>query len=240
MIVGKDSRLRRLPPELNAKQRLFFDGIRYSIETADLAYSRLRETLLQISGNSGNGVSPGVSNQRAFAAAVQDAWSIVDSLNRLRNLLNEVPNVKKNTPPLRIFRQKTEVVRDLRNGVQHLEGTLQDLAKANLPVWGSLAWVTRQEPNSNSVLSCVLVAGTIQTSSVDLVNLVGKVVDPPVDLVELSAYGYKVNLSDLMKRTEDLTRSLETALETALQELFPGRDIPQAGADFYLDMRIEI
>lgn len=62
MIVSEESRFRRLPPELKPKQRLFFDGIRYSIETADLAYSRLRETLLQIVAV--EDVSPEASDQR--------------------------------------------------------------------------------------------------------------------------------------------------------------------------------
>lgn len=123
--------------------------------------------------------------------------------------------------------------------MQHLEGTLQKLAEDNQPVWGALAWVAQPRPNSDSLLSCVLVAGTIQTGSVNLVNPVGKVFVPPIDHVELNAYGYSTNLSDLMRQTEELTESLERGLEKGLQEIFPGREIPQAGADIYIEVTLK-
>lgn len=44
MIINNDSPLRRLPP-LDPKTTLILDGIRYSIEMADAAYSKLHKTI---------------------------------------------------------------------------------------------------------------------------------------------------------------------------------------------------
>ena len=43
MIIGKDSSFRRLPTALSEEQKLFLDGIRYSVEMADIAHRSLKE-----------------------------------------------------------------------------------------------------------------------------------------------------------------------------------------------------
>jgi hypothetical protein len=48
MIIDDNSPLRRLPGELNRKQALFLDGIRYSVEIAYLSHTRLRQTLFEL------------------------------------------------------------------------------------------------------------------------------------------------------------------------------------------------
>ncbi len=53
LIVGEESPLRQLPADLNCKQTLFLDGIRYSVEMADLAHARLRDTLLRLAVSQG-------------------------------------------------------------------------------------------------------------------------------------------------------------------------------------------
>jgi len=51
MIIEDDSPFHQLPAALNRKQTLFLDGIRYSVEMADLAHSRLQAALLQHTQN---------------------------------------------------------------------------------------------------------------------------------------------------------------------------------------------
>jgi len=74
MIIGPDSPLRRLPTALDRKQALFLDGIRFSVEMADLAYQRLRHTLLNFESSFDRSAaySPGV-------VAMIDAWVIIDN-----------------------------------------------------------------------------------------------------------------------------------------------------------------
>ncbi len=97
------SPLRRLPSGLNIKQTLFFDAIRYSVEMADMSHCRLKETLIDLTGKfkSTKKKDLGTETVRAFL----DAWSIVDSINRLKALLNQLPYAKKNGPGLVVFQK---------------------------------------------------------------------------------------------------------------------------------------
>jgi hypothetical protein len=103
--LDKNRVLRRIPAALARNQALFIEGIRFSIEMADLAHRRLGETLPLLSRmEDPDGESP--SN----VSAMLDAWSIVDSLHRLRGLLKHMPGIEKRTriPPIRTFFDATE------------------------------------------------------------------------------------------------------------------------------------
>src|SRR5438270_4866665 len=102
MIIDNNSPFRRIPVQTNRKQMLFFDGIRYTVEMADLAHQRLRETLYEIAQN------PTVPepNPHDFASAVLDAWSIVDLVYRLRGLIEQAPGIKQKSPALLSFMKK--------------------------------------------------------------------------------------------------------------------------------------
>lgn len=48
ILLNRESPLRRLPVNIDAKTAVFFDGIRFTVEFLDIAYNRLYETLTQI------------------------------------------------------------------------------------------------------------------------------------------------------------------------------------------------
>ena len=121
MILKKDSVLRNIPTDLNRRQALFIEGIRFSIETADLAYLRLRDTLIVLgTRETADPDSP------STASAMLDAWSIIDSLHRLRGLMRNMPGIEKRDriPPIRAFFDSTTNVVKLRNTVQHLDNEI--------------------------------------------------------------------------------------------------------------------
>jgi hypothetical protein len=70
MIIDEGSPFRRLPSELDRRQALFLDGIRYSVEMADLAHTRLRQTLFDIAKEQNRGAQ---ANHWSLVSAVQDA-----------------------------------------------------------------------------------------------------------------------------------------------------------------------
>ena len=90
MILGPESILRRVPSALNRVQSLYIQGIRLSIEMADLAHQRLIQTLLDASEERQSGDKAEVPT----ALAMSDAWSIVDYVHRLRGLVRHLPQVK--------------------------------------------------------------------------------------------------------------------------------------------------
>lgn len=158
MIIDKNSPLRRLPL-LNRKQTLFLDGIRYSIEMADLSYCRLRETLYKMSINCCSSLPNDHINT---VSAVLDAWSIIDSIDRLRGLLYLAEFVKKdllpNDDPLK---QYMDDIRLLRNSIQHIAQRIDMMVSKNLTILGSLSWFTCIDSKEMTGVCCTLVAGTV-------------------------------------------------------------------------------
>jgi hypothetical protein len=156
MIIGTESILRRIPSVINYRQRLFFEGIRFSIEMADLAHSRLRGTLPQITFMR----DPSPDNP-VIVSAMLDAWAIVDSLHRLRGLIEAMPGLKgkKKSPKIRSLMEATANVGALRNTVQHL-GTEIHAAfdDKSWTVFGTLSWGV-VEPEKNQITASTLMPG---------------------------------------------------------------------------------
>lgn len=231
MIIGPDSPLRKLPVNLDHKQRLYFDGIRYSIEMADLAYIRLKQTLHDLSTNREKLAG---LHYRHFVPAVLDTWSIIDSVHRLRGLIRQTPGFKQKSPGLILFDQKTSSVEELRNSVQHLNHTIENLLLESLPVWGIISWVFVTDEQAKSVLCFTLVPGTMFDRKPDvIVNPLGKSVDIPIGLITLTASGHAVCISDIMERVQQLT----VKVEEQIKEQFAG--LSSAAADMLACIEIE-
>jgi hypothetical protein len=91
MILAADSPLKRLPTQLNPRQAMFLDAIRFTIEMADFAMERLLSSLTQLSSQ-----SPAESRSFSFAVPrLLDSWSIIDSVHRLRGLFDKLPGLRK-------------------------------------------------------------------------------------------------------------------------------------------------
>ncbi|MDX6379852.1 MAG: hypothetical protein QOI57_876 [Rubrobacteraceae bacterium] len=71
---------------------------------------------------------------------------MVDSLQRLRGLLKQMPGSKNKSPGLQVFLRNTDMVEDLRNMVQHLNHEIDNLVDQNEPVFGTLSWFTVLDP----------------------------------------------------------------------------------------------
>jgi len=69
MLIGDNSPLRRLPANLNPKQTQFCDGLRFTVEMADIAYQQLTAHLIPLSGGQSGDIrvsaaSPAVEPRR--------------------------------------------------------------------------------------------------------------------------------------------------------------------------------
>ncbi len=156
MIISEDSPLRHLPADLNRRQLLFLDGIRVAIGMADHAYARLSGTLYALSRKTVDDPS----NSQEIVSAIVDAWSIIDSGHRLRELLQGLPNMRQKMPPLESFYRTTTSFRELRQIVQHLRGEIKDLETQGLPVWGTISWLTRSKGDTSRFCMYTAVPGT--------------------------------------------------------------------------------
>ncbi len=215
-IIGEQSPLRRLPSRLDGEQLMYLSGIRYAVEMLDLAYERLKISLLWLTETEPPYDAP------TFTSAFQDAWTMVDSGNRLRVLADRMPQVKKKAPQHQLLIRGLKPLEDLRHAVQHLDTELQKWKEHpdDLAVWGSLGWVAK--PTSvaeNHMMACVAVAGAVRRQKgTPIPNPAGRLMTLPVDLVQLTAFGTSVELSDVWTTVETWVGDLESVLTPAFDE----------------------
>lgn len=215
----------RLPKNLDRRQTLFLDGIRFSVEIAETAYGRLCKTLLTLANSviQKKKVRIGALTVRA----ISDAWAIIDSVHRLCGLLSQMRGVKQNTPNLNLLYKQAEKVEALRNTVQHLNNEIDNLISKKLPVWGTLSWVARPNPTNDLWYTCSLAPGTVFARQIPIINPVGKEPRLPIDMIELNAIE-SVNLSTVIEKVDTVISSMEKQIEKQI------KGQTQAGADMFL------
>jgi hypothetical protein len=228
MPINDNSPLRRLPERLDKRQRLFLEGIRYSTEMAELAYARLCATAEQATRAAVGKEEQGPPHAALFI----DAWSIVDSIHRLRAILRRLHELQWSDSPQQ-FLDRTSAFHELRNQVQHLDKRLLGLASRNAPVWGYLTWVAGWPDRPNEGFLIWALGGAVVRREDFPAVPPGRPFTLPVDLVELTSRG-----KDFRRLTVSLTegighvQSCISALERSLAPQFSNE--PTLGADMLL------
>lgn len=242
MLPKRDSPLNRIPLVLDRRQVWFIDGIRYAIGMADFAYRALyrvaNEETLRIAGAAGaSAAATSPQNPDCHTEAVLSAWSMVDSINRLRELLDAMPGLKKNQPELQLFKRKTAEFETLRNAVQHLRDEISALAAAEQHVWGALGWISIMNP-PEILRWCTLHSGVLYPGwKGPRGRPFSKPIDPPIDHLTLLAHGLSVSLTEAHKDLERLTGYLEHMVVESYARTLPP-DPPVYGADMILCLEL--
>jgi hypothetical protein len=207
-MLSESSPLRELPEGLERRQVLFFDALAVSMQMTERGYRWLQGSLEQHTlGDSGDDMTGDV---------LMSAWSVVDTLNRVRVLVAAMPGLKQSAPAVQIFLREVEEIEQLRNAIQHMYGEITRISDSADPIWGGLVWLTPHPTSQNQVLSNVFVPGHLAVgASVELVNPVGKVIRSPVDHVHLVAAGTRVSLSAMHDATVRFAGRLEKAAAQA-------------------------
>lgn len=114
------------------QQELSLDGIELSMRMAKIAFNRLEVGVLEISRR-------GDFSRDLQDALFLDAWSFIDSINRLRLLIKNTPGLKQ-TSTVKAFLKVANDVEEFRNYVQHLPGEINKLSDTGKPIWGAIGW----------------------------------------------------------------------------------------------------
>ncbi len=154
-LVPNTSPLRTVPIRVERKSILYFDGVRYSFHIFEMASNRLLRT---IQGLQSSPSDPSALTE-AIAAAMSDAWLMIDSVHRLRELLQQLPRLKKNQAELQIFLKRTSKVEDLRHFFQHFRNNIDAFAEKAMPLWGTLSWAST-DPTTGDPVNFTLIPGT--------------------------------------------------------------------------------
>jgi len=173
------------------RKLLFRDGLQYAIHMTRLSYARLCDDLVALSSDywsrrdGSESLLPQEHDVRRLSALSQ-AWEVVDSMNRLRELLRDTPGIKHDAQ-YELFMRKTKDVESLRDVIQHLNGEIVGkLIYAKIPAWGRLSWVWKPQ-NSDHLVQFIFIPGELFGSQHELVNPAGKSFTLPIGLVTISS-----------------------------------------------------
>lgn len=199
--VPIDSPIRRIPTSLNRKEVLYLDGIRYCFEIFELVSLRLARTLHEIGqrDNASNPIAP------LIVEATTDAWTLIDTTHRLRELLQQTPKLKKHEPELQVFLRRSKSIEKLRNYFQHFRTEIHSFADCGLPLWGTLSWVSGGDSSELPSNHCII-PGTFFNDC----RAVGCTFDTHegrfVERIVMHAGEMRIDLADLHDAVEQFVR----------------------------------
>jgi len=232
MLISENSPLRLLPLPLSRKQILVFDGIRYAAEMTDLASRRLFGQLEHLS------VSSAEPSTQDIATAMLDAWSIIDSVNRFRDLLQAAPGVR-NEPWKRLLWDRTAVAGALRNCAQHQTGEIEKLIANRQQLWGYLSWAGFQNGSYTGKWH-MMSAGTHFSGTKWYTGPAASATPLPFGRIRLNTFGERVYLGLLTTAVRDAVRSIEEDLTKGSVRLVGSPVEGRGGPDFALETMIII
>jgi hypothetical protein len=227
-LIPKDSTLRKIPTSVDRRTILFLDGVRYSIQAFELASSRLALTLDRLS----NGKEITDDLGEIISEATTDAWSIIDSIHRLRELLEQMPGLKKNVPELQLFLRRTAPVEDLRHFFQHFRTEIESFVERGMPLWGTISWAYANPatglPETHTIVPGTFFDGAwVATCTFDTQE--GKF----VERVLLHAGPRKIDLADLADHVKEFARWYTNWFDTTFT------DQSRHGADVHMQFYIK-
>lgn len=237
-MLSQNSILRRLPPGLDKKQLVFLEGIRHSAEIAWLAYVRLERALTHFV-DSPNGGSP---EPERYTEAFMDAWAVVDSIDRFRQLWSMFPGMQFVEPRSGkpSFAELSHDIRQLRNVTDHLAQRAEYIAASGNPVFGLLTWVTLGSSPENQAFTCLLAPGSLKKSHWTAVNPAGRELTcyatGRTGLIHLAAGEHRANLTAVIPEMTERIKELECGLEDAFAS--HGLTGKQAGADLFIALQL--
>lgn len=204
MLFHSGSSLLALPQSMDKQEAMYLDAMRLAMEMAELSYSRLCEALIKLPREDDE-----VQHRLLSTCAVQDAWAMIDSADRLRSLMGRAKSLDMCPELKRGFDKRIEAIRGLRNTVQHLDQQIPSLAAKKWPVWGALRWFAWTEPPHVGV-SCQLLAGGHMTKRPFTVEA-PRSKEEPVGISEviLVSRSVEVSLRTLREDIVLLARALE-------------------------------
>ena len=235
ILITDDSPIRKLPDDFSREQTLIFDGLRYAAEMADVAYWRLFDLLTEISALPDDKLTT-----RQIAAAMLDVWSIVDSVNRFRDLLRQAPGVRHDVW-WELFMRRTKEIDALRNDIQHQIGKqrLQSLVTNAGQIWGFLSWAEIRNGRYTGNWHMMSPGAVYQNDHWIYAGPSLPAEPLPFGRIRLQAYGHDVYLGKIIKAVQAVIGELSKAIEDQLVRAVGPPAVGRSGGDIVYASRIE-
>jgi len=200
LILGRESPLRSIPTNMDAKQSRCLNAIRHAAETMDIAFLRLRE------GLTANALNPPKDLElSSFIAHVfSDAWLFVRAVARIAHEFNELTNGQPRTlPNVESLAESTKPFRDL--------------AESESVSWGSISWLTGVSLTPYPrALHCAIYPGSHTEPPQITTEPIITTLDWPTDRIRLKLGEIEADLSAIRKHVALRLSLLEEILQKAL------------------------
>ena len=115
----------------------YLEGLFYAFEMESIVLKRLKGGLQRLQRR----FQTKTSLHPATVYPLLDAWSYVDVIHRLRELLRQVPKLKTRDAAVKSFLDETASADHLRRYVQHMRRQTGTTPGPAGPLWGALSWV---------------------------------------------------------------------------------------------------
>jgi molybdopterin converting factor small subunit len=236
VLIPDDSPLRRLRDDFSREQALIFDGIRYAAEMVDIAYWRLFDLLQEMSS-----LPESELTTRQIGTAMLDVWSIVDCVNRLRDLLDaKTIGVPKDTW-WHLFKHRTVDINNLRNDIQHqIESRrLQSLVVNARQIWGFLSWAEIRNEKYTGDWHIMSPGAVYRNDKWVYAGPALPSAPLPFGRIRLQAYGRDLYLGNIIKAVHDVVAELTEALQKGSVRAIGSPAVGRNGGDIIYASRLE-
>jgi len=180
---------------------LCLDGLRFACGMCTASYERALDRLRAF--ETASTVSNGAPAQDVMLA-VADVWSVVDSANRVRTLVQRTPHLRRISHEVEAFLRATINVEKMRNYMQHIDQEIGALPNPSTPLWGSISWQTAAD--AGAYVTLLTGSKHVPYSAVGLVydRVENKFVRP----FELVVGDLILDIDDVVRRVRDLDKLL--------------------------------
>jgi len=196
--------------DIAVKRNRLADGLDLAVAIARLSYQRLVNDLNELSheywlrrNTQERSMTQEVADTRRVSA-LSHAWQIIDSVYRLRRLVEATPGIEHDSQ-FNLFIRKTKDTKTLRDVHQHLHTAVpSELVTHGIPTWGRLSWMWKPE-GSDSFVLFTLIPGQLFQAMHPLIDPRKKTFTVPIGLVTLDST-VQVCLSDIV--TQEVARAV--------------------------------
>jgi hypothetical protein len=173
------------------------DGVRFALAMEQIAHRRLSSGMRAVER------SAKPSNATALRT-LEAAWSICDSVHRVRGLVTQIRGLTQKDPGIQLFLRSAAAAEDARNFLQHLGSGIGKLGESSVPLVGQLRWLDKSGMTGVSLSVGHWTKGTHGlTVSIDLKTM------QPAPGVWFSVAETTLDLNELHSRCRALSKQLE-------------------------------
>lgn len=195
-IVEEGSYFRKIPAVIDFEQKLRFSSFTYSSDIIRSSWCTMRDLAAQI------GEKLDAMPAWARTTLLSSAWTIVDHLNNIRQLINNFYSNDDDIGPISTqLIEGLESVRILRNKMDHLNQNIPNIAKQKgsaSAVFGALSYFMPNQDGKSGFIFLHHFGPSERAENWPLLNPAGRKIAFPADHFQLSAFGETIEFGPVI------------------------------------------